>query len=38
VTSTKKAVDVDKYYDRDRLRPIFKSFNQKSFLLVTSDS
>jgi len=37
VTSTKKAVDVDKYYDRDRLRPIFKSFNQKSFLLVTSD-
>ena len=37
VTSTKKAVDVDKYYDRARLRPIFKSFNQKPFLLVTSD-
>ncbi len=37
VTSTKKVVDVDKYYDRARLRPIFKSFNQKPFLLVTSD-
>jgi 6-phosphofructokinase len=35
--STKKIVDVDKYYDRARLRPIFKSFNQKPFLLVTSD-
>ena len=37
VTSTKKVVDVDKYYDRARLRPIFKSFSQKPFLLVTSD-
>jgi 6-phosphofructokinase 1 len=37
VTSTKKVVDVDKYYDRARLRPIFKSFNQKPFFLVTSD-
>ncbi len=37
VTSTKKVVDVDKYYDTDRLRPIFKSFSQKPFLIVTSD-
>ncbi|HEX2695437.1 MAG TPA: ATP-dependent 6-phosphofructokinase [Acidobacteriota bacterium] len=37
VTSTKKVVDVDKYYDRARLRPLFKSFSQKPFLLVTSD-
>ena len=37
VTSTKKVVDVDKYYDRTRLRPIFKSFDKKPFLLVTSD-
>ena len=37
VTSTKKVVDVDKYYDRDRLRPIFKSFDKKPFLIVTSD-
>ena len=37
VTSTKKVVDVDKYYDRARLRPIFKSFDKKPFLLVTSD-
>jgi ATP-dependent phosphofructokinase / diphosphate-dependent phosphofructokinase len=36
VTSTKKGVDVDQYYDRARLRPIFKSFSQKPFLLVTS--
>jgi 6-phosphofructokinase len=37
VTSMKKVVDVDKYYDRARLRPSFKSFNKKPFLLVTSD-
>ena len=36
VTSMKKGVDVDQYYDRARLRPIFKSFSQKPFLLVTS--
>lgn len=37
VTSTKKVVDVDKYYDRERLRPLYKSFSHKPFLLVTSD-
>jgi 6-phosphofructokinase len=37
VTSMKKAVDVDKYYDRDRLRPLYKSFHQKPLFIVTSD-
>ncbi len=37
VTSRKKTIDVDKYYDRDRLRPLFKSFQQKPFFIVTSD-
>jgi 6-phosphofructokinase len=37
VTSMKKVVDVDKYYDRDRLRPLYKSFHQKPFFIVTSD-
>jgi len=37
VTSRKKSIDVDKYYDRDRLRPLFKSFQQKPFFIVTSD-
>jgi 6-phosphofructokinase 1 len=37
VTSTKKVVDVDKYYDHERLRPLYKSFSHKPFLLVTSD-
>jgi 6-phosphofructokinase 1 len=37
VTSTKKVIDVDKYYDKDRLRPLYKSFSQKPFLIMTSD-
>jgi 6-phosphofructokinase len=37
VTSTKKAVDVDKYYERDRLRPLYKSFHQKPLFIMTSD-
>jgi 6-phosphofructokinase 1 len=37
VTSTKKVIDVDKYYDKDRLRPLYKSFNQKPFFIMTSD-
>ncbi len=37
VTSYKKTIDVDKYYDTDRLRPLFKSFQQKPFFIVTSD-
>jgi 6-phosphofructokinase len=37
VTSTKKAVDVDKYYERNRLRPLYKSFHQKPLFIMTSD-
>jgi len=37
VTSKKKVVDVDKYYDRERLRPLYKSFNQKPLFIMTSD-
>ena len=37
VTGKKKAVDVDRYYDPDRLRPRFKSFLQRPFFIVTSD-
>jgi len=34
-TSYKKIVDVDKYYNVDRLRPNFKAFENQQFLLVT---
>ena len=37
ITSMKKVVDVDKYYDRERLRPSYKSFHQKPLFIVTSD-
>jgi 6-phosphofructokinase 1 len=37
VTSYKKRLDVDKYYDRQRLRPLYKNFYQKPFLILTSD-
>jgi len=37
VTSYKKRIDVDKYYDRERLRPLYKNFYQKPFLILTSD-
>ncbi len=37
VTSTKKVVDVEKFYDTDRLRPKFESFEQKPFFIMTSD-
>ena len=36
VTSQKKAVDVDRYYDRERLRPLYKSFLQKPLFIVTN--
>nr|HUM34146.1 ATP-dependent 6-phosphofructokinase [Candidatus Saccharicenans sp.] len=29
VTSYKKRIDLDKYYDRERLRPLYKNFYQK---------
>ncbi len=37
VTSFKKVVDVDKYYNAERYRPVFKSFEGKSLLVMTSD-
>jgi 6-phosphofructokinase 1 len=37
VTSKKKMVDVDKYYDSERLRPLYKSFHQKPLFIMTSD-
>lgn len=35
VTSTKKIVDVEKYYNRKRLRPIYESFEMKPLFLMT---
>jgi 6-phosphofructokinase 1 len=37
VTSTKKVVDVAKYYNTERLRPYYKSFNLKPLFVMTSD-
>ncbi len=37
VTNTKKNVDVAKYYNTKRLRPQYKSFNQKPLFIMTSD-
>jgi len=37
VTSTNKNVDVAKYYNTERLRPYYKSFNFKPLFIMTSD-
>ncbi len=37
VTSYKKTVDVDKYYNIDRLRPYYKSFESKPLFIMASD-
>lgn len=37
VTSTKKVVDVVKYYNTKRLRPYYKSFKDKPLFIMTSD-
>lgn len=37
VTSVKKVVDVEKNYNRDRLRPYYESFEQKPLFIMTSD-
>jgi 6-phosphofructokinase len=37
VTSTKKFVNVDKYYNTDRLRPKYKSFKNEPLFIMTSD-
>jgi 6-phosphofructokinase 1 len=37
VTSFKKVVDVGKYYNTDRLRPYYKSFESKPLFIMASD-
>ena len=37
VTSYQKVVDVDKYYNIDRLRPHYKSFESKPLFIMASD-
>jgi 6-phosphofructokinase 1 len=37
VTSTKKLVNVEKFYDTDRLRPQYKSFEMKPLFIMTSE-
>ena len=37
VTSGKKTVNIDKYYDRDRLRPYYKSFEMLPLFIMTSE-
>jgi len=37
VTSTKKVVNVQKFYNTDRLRPIYNSFEMLPQFIMTSD-
>ena len=37
VTSTKKTVNVDKYYNVERLRPHYKSFEMRPLFIMTSE-
>jgi len=37
ITGTKKAVDIGKYYDTDRLRPKFKSFSELPLFIMKSE-
>jgi 6-phosphofructokinase 1 len=37
ISSYKKVVDVDKYYNVDRLRPHYKSFETKPLFIMASD-
>lgn len=37
VTSTKKKVDVERFYDKERLRPQYKSFEMKPLFIMTSE-
>jgi ATP-dependent phosphofructokinase / diphosphate-dependent phosphofructokinase len=37
VTSSKKTVNVDKHYNKDRLRPNYASFEMKPLFIMTSD-
>jgi 6-phosphofructokinase 1 len=37
VTSSKKVIDVKKFYSTDRLRPIYESFEMKPLFIMTSE-
>ena len=37
VTNTKKSVNVEKYYNIDRLRPHYKSFEMQPLFIMTSE-
>ncbi len=37
VTSRKKLVDVKKFYDTSRLRPVYEKFESKPLFIMTSD-
>jgi len=37
VASYKKRIDVEKYYDRERLRPLYRNFYKKPFLILSAD-
>jgi len=37
VTSSKKTVNVDKYYNKDRLRPNYESFEMRPLFIMTSE-
>lgn len=37
VTSSTKVVNVDKYYNRERLRPLYKSFEMNPLFIMTSE-
>jgi len=38
IIGTKKVVDVEKYYDLERMRPKYKSFNDLPLFIMTSDA
>ena len=38
ITGAKKAVDIGKYYDTERLRPKFKSFSELPLFIMTSEA
>ena len=37
VTATKKLVDVNRFYNTDRLRPKYESFEMKPLFIMTSE-
>lgn len=37
VTGQKKVIDVEKYYNKERLRPIYESFNRRPLFIMTSE-